>query len=65
MSTVLIAVIVYVVWAAIAVFWFINNLGNKNKKGKWWEWLLVPALVPIFILIMAVGLIEKKKGNAE
>lgn len=60
MITILICIGVYLVWLTLAICWFISNLGNKNKEGAWWQWILCAPLIPV---VLVVGLYHKRKGN--
>lgn len=56
--------LVAIAWTGFSIYWFISNLGNKNKKDKWYEKLFYP---PVFLIAYLLSFItyitEKVKKN--
>jgi hypothetical protein len=40
-----------ILWTVVSVWWFFYNLPNKNKPGRWYQWIFAPPCLAIAFIV--------------
>jgi hypothetical protein len=48
---IMVSIVALGVWTAFSIWWFLLHFGNMNRRGKWYDVImLLPALVALYLL---------------
>lgn len=51
MTTFLICIAIYILWTITGVVFFLNIMGYKFRKSKWYDYPIMLPAMPIFFII--------------
>jgi hypothetical protein len=51
MTVLLICIAIYILWTIVGVVFFLNTMGYKFRKSKWYDWTIMLPAMPIAYII--------------
>jgi len=51
MTVFLICIAIYILWTIVGVVFFLNIMGYKFRKSKWYDWPIMWPVMPIAYII--------------
>ena len=57
MTIVIICLSVYLIWTILGCWFFFSILGDKFRKQRWYDWLLIAPVMPLAYIF---GWLNKK-----
>jgi hypothetical protein len=48
---------IYFIWTTIGVWFFLDVIGQKYRKQKWYDW---PLIMPVMPILYIMGWMNKK-----
>lgn len=59
MSLILSVLLFIAVWMLLGVFWLVRNLGEKNRKDRWYDTVI---FLPWLPWLLINWIVERKEG---